>query len=158
MKRYFLTLLIIPIILSCSEKVVVNADSVDTITYAFFDSSVPPAYHRSFVIKLTRTNVAIVVDSYGDVLAEDSMAIAVEDFNHVIEVINEANLVSFESRVEDCEGGTSEKLSISVAGEEVYTGNFDHCGGSVIPAKAGAVEDVVQTIISLIPNLQDYLQ
>lgn len=144
--------------LSCEEKLVVNADEVDMITYAFFDSSVPPIYHRSFVINLTHTSVAITVDSYGDILAEDSIAILPEDFNHVIEVINAACLMSFESKVEDCVGGTGERLTISVSGEQVYEGSFDHCGGNEIPAKAGDINSVVQTLKGLIPNFYDYLK
>ena len=41
-----------------------------TVTYEFHDSSVPPPYHRSYVLTFDRAGARIVVDSYGDVLAD----------------------------------------------------------------------------------------
>ena len=45
-----------------------------TVTYAFTDSSVPPQYHRSVTLTVTRDEAHIVVDSYGDVLADERVA------------------------------------------------------------------------------------
>ena len=41
-----------------------------TVTYEFHDSSVPPPFHRSFVLTFTRDRARIIVDSYGDILAD----------------------------------------------------------------------------------------
>ena len=45
-----------------------------TVTYAFTDSSVPPQYHRSVTLTVTRDEAHIVIDSYGDVLADERVA------------------------------------------------------------------------------------
>lgn len=40
------------------------------VTYAFFDASVPPQFHRSWTLTVTREWARLVVTSYGDVLAD----------------------------------------------------------------------------------------
>lgn len=56
-----------------------------TVTYEFRDSSVPPPFHRSFVLVFDRSQARIVVDSYGDILAEQATPMTPEAWDRVAE-------------------------------------------------------------------------
>lgn len=159
MKRSFLCVLILPFMMSCEDVLVIDATEVNTIVYQFTDSSVPPKYHRSYNIEVTTNSIHFKVDSYGDLLAEESIELAPNVFNDLIQIINAAQLVSTKTKAEQgCTGGKTERLMITSSDKLVYVGDFDHCGGLEIPEKAGDVEKVVQTIKGLIPNFHDYLK
>ena len=62
------------------------------IVYEFGDSSVPPPYHRSFVISVTGENATAVVDSYGEILADESYSITQKQFNLVLKALTTADM------------------------------------------------------------------
>ena len=145
--------------MSCEDVLVLDATAVNTIVYQFTDSSVPPKYLRSYNIEVTTNSIHFKVDSYGDLLAEESIELAPNVFNDLIQIINADQLVSSKTKAQPgCTGGKTERLMITSSNELVYAGEFDHCGGLEIPEKAGDVEKVVQTIKGLIPNFYDYLK
>ena len=43
------------------------------VTYRFHDASVPPEFHRSVTVTASSATSRIVIDSYGDVLADESV-------------------------------------------------------------------------------------
>ena len=43
-----------------------------TVEYHYQDSSVPPEYHRSYTLTVTQGEADLVVDSYGDVLHDET--------------------------------------------------------------------------------------
>ena len=57
--------------------------AIHKITYHFGDASVPPPDHRSYVITVTKDNVGIIVDSYGEVLAEKTYEITSKQFDDI---------------------------------------------------------------------------
>ncbi len=58
------------------------------IEYSYGDSSVPPEYHRSFVVHITKEKITIKVDSYGDIINDKSFKLSDKDFKD-IELIRE---------------------------------------------------------------------
>jgi hypothetical protein len=58
--------------------------NIKKITYRFEDSSVPPEYHRSYTITLTPERVNIVVDSYGDFIAQKEYKIRKKQFINIV--------------------------------------------------------------------------
>lgn len=157
MKYYIL--LFIPFFFSCSDAVSITKDDFTSIVYSYHDSSVSPEYQRSFDITVTApTEIHVQVDSYGDILATDLFQLTDVDLNSLIKIINEAELKSGDSGSNDCDGGSSESLTISDSSGKVYSGNFDNCGGSEIPSAFGDVESVIAEMKRLIPNLEEMLQ
>ncbi|MEA3265487.1 MAG: hypothetical protein U9P42_00895, partial [Candidatus Fermentibacteria bacterium] len=100
------------------------------IVYEFGDSSVPPPYHRSFIISVTCRNATVVVDSYGEILADESYSITQKQFNLVLEALTAADMSTIqEGESPDCTGGTSETVSVYINAERVLHGWVLHCGG-----------------------------
>jgi hypothetical protein len=50
------------------------------VTLRFRDSSVPPEYHRSYVLTVSEGQVHVVVDSYGDVLHDVTKPLPNDDW------------------------------------------------------------------------------
>ena len=129
-------------------------DEVTRVEYRYTDSSVPPQYHRSFVIDVTRDTARVVVDSYGEVLARDSRAISPEEFRAVLETIEEAGLTIVpEKENEGCTGGTTETVVLYGEGGILFQGWVYHCAGDDYGTMEGDVEAVAHEIRALIPNL-----
>ncbi|NOQ72778.1 MAG: hypothetical protein GQ574_12280 [Crocinitomix sp.] len=153
--KYYL-LLLIPFIMSCEDSINLDVNKDLSIHYSFRDSSVPPRYHRSYDITITSTNAHIVVKSYGNKLADENYGVKKEDFNNLIEIINEAELVSGSVDAEPgCTGGTGESLIMKEEKIQVYKGTIDNCGGTTIPSSLGKIEKVVEAIKAFIPNLAE---
>ncbi len=62
------------------------SDSVDdamgpSVEYRFFDSSVPPPYHRSYTLIVRPGEARVIVDSYGDVLHDERIPIDDADWD-----------------------------------------------------------------------------
>lgn len=157
--RISLILMAALIMSSCIEQLSLTESNVTMISYSFHDSSVPPPYHRSYDINISPNELHITVNSYGDILADETIELEQSDFSNLIKTINDARLVS--GRIESelrCTGGTSESLNIFENNAEVYSGYFDHCGGTKIPESSGNVKQVIQTIKNLVPNLEEMLK
>ncbi|MCL5991748.1 MAG: hypothetical protein M1419_06560, partial [Bacteroidetes bacterium] len=57
-----------------------SKEKITKIIYYFYDSSVPPKYHRSYTITITENKLMIVVDSYGDIINEKEFEIDSSQF------------------------------------------------------------------------------
>lgn len=98
-----------------------------TVVYRFNDSSVPPEYHRSYELTVEGTAARLVVDSYGDVLHDESVvldAALVDTLRHDAEQLT---IASFPD-VQGCTGGTSESLRIVVDGVVIQDADVASCG------------------------------
>lgn len=153
--KYYLFILF-PFFMACEDSITLDVAKVSSIHYAFHDSSVPPQYHRSYDIKISRTDAHVTVDSYGDELANENYELSSEQFSDLINTINQSNLVSGAIKAEEgCVGGTSESLVINESNAQVYKGTIDNCGGTAIPATFGDIKTVVKVIKALVPNLAE---
>jgi hypothetical protein len=98
-----------------------------TVTYAFRDSSVPPPYHRSFVITVDRNTARIVVDSYGTVLADRTAPTPPGVWEQLRNTIGELDGIVIEEPEQGCTGGTGFALSVSEGGPTL---EGSACGGA----------------------------
>lgn len=100
-----------------------------TVTYAFQDSSVPPQYHRSYTLTVTQAESRIVVDSYGDVLADESAPTSTKVWQEISAgTPSIADLVPV-GQVDGCAGGTSFDVEVTVPLETLVELSADLCGG-----------------------------
>jgi hypothetical protein len=110
------------------EPVGLPEDAV--VTYAFLDSSVPPQYHRSITLTVTRDDAHIVVDSYGDVLADEhtpTPAAVWENLGSTLPTVQGLNATDPGS---GCTGGTGIALSVVAGAETLVNVSPQFCGGS----------------------------
>lgn len=144
---------------SCDSSLELNLSEVDEIIYSFDDASVPPEYHRSYTITIKENSGTIVVDSYGDILAEDEFKLMDGEFAKLIESINSANLKECDANnAPKCTGSTGELISIKEGGKEVYHQYIDHCDKNSNIAKCGDFPTVIADIKNFVPDLEGMLR
>ncbi len=140
-------------------EVSMNISDVQKITYHFGDASVPPEYHRSYVITVTAETVRIVVDSYGEILADKSYQISDKLLNEIKESFKQYKIRNCKwDESEGCTGGTSEKISCSDENKEVFSGSVYHCGGENTGNLCGDIKNFANDIKKLIPDLDELIQ
>lgn len=136
-----------------------NYDEIQELQYHFGDSSVPPEYHRSYTITISTDMVNIVVDSYGDILANENYDITNEQFNDIISSMRNNDIRNCELGEDDsCVGGTSESFTGSGAEGIIFDGEVYHCGGDDFGDLCGDVANFANDVRNLIPNLTELLQ
>lgn len=82
---WLLITLLLPSLVACGSGVsTAGLSGLDpattTVTLRFRDSSVPPEYHRSYVLTVSEGQVHVVVDSYGDVLHDVTKPLPNDDW------------------------------------------------------------------------------
>lgn len=97
------------------------------VSYAFLDSSVPPPYHRSFELTVRADDSRIVVDSYGDVLAQERVATDPTVWSTLGATIEEVTSLSAQTPAEGCTGGTVTSLTVVQEGEVLVDLVLDQC-------------------------------
>ncbi len=104
----------------------VDGEQVDTFTFRFSDSSVPPEYHRSWTVEMSADGAGTyVVDSYGDVISEGTVELDDETWSRML-----ATIPDVDGEVgEGCAGGTSRALTVFADGAVVREGRAHDCGG-----------------------------
>jgi len=122
-----------------------------TVTYSFQDSSVPPPYHRSFVITFDRSQARMVVDSYGTVLADRTAPMPPGAWTRMSDTVADLDGSVIEEPEQGCTGGTGFSLAVT-GGGPTLTGSA--CGG----ANSNAEERVtawIQPVRSLFPSMDE---
>jgi hypothetical protein len=132
MKYYFRSacMLLIFSFFSCNNKKAdlpvkkePTGDADKTYIYKFTDSSLPPQYHRSYVILVTKGWVFFTVDSYGEVLLKDSIALAETSYKEFSASIDKLDIRNKkEDPGEGCTGNTTDEF-------EFYTGTSKQVKG-----------------------------
>ena len=126
---------------------------IKKIIYQFHDSPVPPQYHRSYVITVTRIKVKIVIDSYGDILADREYEIIEKKFENIVESLRKNGIKNMElGDNEECIGGTSENISYSNEEKEIFSGTVYHCGGIDFGNLGGDIKNFAYDVKKLIPK------
>ena len=113
-----------------------------TVTYEFHDSSVPPPYHRSYVLTFDRTGARLVVDSYGEVLADRATAVPAEAWNQVAQAFGGIRDITVVEPEQGCTGGTSFMVSVADGGATSFRLHGSECGG----VNSDAAERVAQWV------------
>ncbi|MCK4658983.1 MAG: hypothetical protein KAV82_05625 [Phycisphaerae bacterium] len=163
-KTFLPTVLVVAILAGCNlvhtdDNGINGVDAIREITYSFGDSSVPPEYHRSYTITVTIDTARVVIDSYGDILADEEYEITEEQFADIknsLETNNIRNCTRDEN--DGCAGGTSEGVSCSDGQSEVFSGTIYHCGGIDSGNLCGAVASFADDAKGLVPDFEELLQ
>ncbi len=100
------------------------------VTYAFHDSSVPPPYHRSVTLTVTREESHLVIDSYGDVLADETVTTPADVWQQLGETLPTLTDLTVESVDGGCVGGTSTDLRIVAGADSVVDLTPEFCAGA----------------------------
>ena len=101
-----------------------------TVTYAFHDASVPPAYHRSITLTVTRDASLIVVDSYGDVLADEQVPTPDAVWDALGSTVPDVASLTVAGPEEGCVGGTGIDLTVATPADTLVDLEPQFCGGS----------------------------
>jgi hypothetical protein len=136
----------------------VTQTTIKEITYHFGDATVPPNYHRSYTITITADSVNIVVDSYGDILAEEEYKITSKQFDDIQRSLGNNNIRNCAlGDDEGCTGGTSESISYMNDTDETFSGTVYHCGGEDTGNLCGDIGSFADDVKKLVPNLKKLL-
>ena len=151
---------ILPLLLSSCFTTKVSKKEVSKIVYVFGDSSVPPRYHRSYIITATKDEISIIVESYGNLLADTSFAFTAKDFKILEDAIIEAGLKNQEEtgKEHDCSGGTTKYITVFSGDKEVMNAYAYKCGGQSFGTLSGDIESFSHVIIAYIPNFRALLK
>lgn len=99
------------------------------VVFRFRDSSVPPPYHRSYVLTITKATTSIVVKDYSDVLAERSIATTAEAWDAITLGYAPMTELTPETPARGCTGGTGVGLRVTSAGQVILSLDAEVCGG-----------------------------
>jgi hypothetical protein len=139
----------------------ISPGGVTALVYRFGDSSVPPEYHRSYTITVTKTSALAIVDSYGKELNREKVQIDEADFSRALKLISEGTIGPVKKNRdgrEGCAGGTTEEL-ILYKGDDVYfRGRLEHCGGAVSGNMTGDTEPLVTYLRNLFTDFNSLLE
>lgn len=121
---------------------------IDEVVFRFHDASVPPQFHRSYVIVATPTEIRKTVDSYGDVISDDRAPLTRAKFDSIVEALRVHGIKAAADggASPGCTGGTARSLEVKAGGEVVLKGRLDRCGGKDSGTLAGDV-DAFQKVI-----------
>jgi hypothetical protein len=115
----------------------------DLIELQFRDASVPPAYHRSYVITVTRTAIRKKVDSYGDVVSDDRAPFTSAAFDALVASVARKGIKARAGGAPagpGCTGGTGRSLKVRVAKRVVVDGSSARCGGKDAGSLSGDLD------------------
>ncbi len=98
------------------------------VTYRFHDASVPPEFHRSVTVTASSATSRIVIDSYGDVLADESVPTSRSAWEQLAGTLDDIVGLTVETGDEGCTGGTSIDLEVVSGGEVIVDLSPQFCG------------------------------
>ena len=132
--------------------------TIKKIAYHFGDAPVHPDYHKSYSITVTSDHVRIVVDSYGEILADEAYEISFKQFDDIRKSL-ERNKIKNCTLPDDegCSGGTSQRIAYSNKENEIFSGSVYHCGGKDTGNLCGDIKSFADDVKRLVPNLDRLL-
>ena len=132
------------------EKCVTIDTNFDEIEFHFSDSSVPPEYHRSYNILVSKDSIELIVTSYQDTLAKSTISISESDFEKIRKATIHANEVRPKTTAVAESGSTMSYLDGYTAGKEAKLFKWN----SDTPKE---LQDVIDIMKSLIPDANDLI-
>jgi len=133
--------------------------AITGIAYHFGDASVPPHCHRSYSITVTAAEARVVVDSYGEILADETYPIASEQFDDLKKALVDRRIMNCVSTDDEgCTGGTSERISYCDGEKELFSGTVYHCGQNDTGNLCGDISEFAEDVTTLIPDIERLLQ
>ena len=130
-----------------------TATADDTVvTYQFQDSSVPPRYHRSYTLTFDRQQAHIVVDSYGEILADQTVEMDPAAWEQVTSALDTVGNLQVQEPAQGCTGGTGFVVQVDRGGSRVVDIDGYACGG-VNSQASEQVSTWVGPVRSLFPSM-----
>jgi len=136
---------------SPSTDATVAADDT-MVTYRFQDSSVPPRYHRSYTLTFDRQQAHIVVDSYGDILADQTVEMDPAAWEQVTSSLDTVGNLQVQEPAQGCTGGTGFVVQVDRGGSKLVDIDGYACGG-VNSQASEQVSTWVGPVRSLFPSM-----
>ena len=133
------------------------ANDITEVVFSFHDSSVPPPYHRSWVVTITPSAIRKVVDSYGDVISDSASALTAAQFAEIAQALSTSGLRVTPAVADpspECTGGTGHSLRVT-RGAAVEEGHVSHCGGDHSGTLTGDASGFTSAIAPFLPGEQD---
>lgn len=151
-----LTIFILILFYSCAvaDEGYAETKSISKIEYRFHDSSLPPLYHRSYSIILTPTELRYVVDSYGEIIKDTTIAISSakwEESKHAIDVYNIRNITSKNDN-HNCTGGTGISIEIFENDIKSFSGHNYQCDSQIYGNLGGNTKEFLGVLRKGIAN------
>jgi hypothetical protein len=139
------------VLFGCASKASIPTDELpdaSKIVYHFKDRSVPPEYHRSHTIEVTKDSSSCVVDSYGNIISSNHTIELPAFFNSLTAALaaNEFERCD-RSSYDGCTGGTVESLSIFKNDKMIFNEQVYHCGGSNYGTLCGSLLDTINKLL-----------
>ncbi|HET9200504.1 MAG TPA: hypothetical protein VFO84_05960 [Dehalococcoidia bacterium] len=122
-----------------------------TIEYRYDDASIPPEFHRSYELSISKDEADFVVDIYGDVVRDETVEVPPEAWAELANTEHPVFELEPEATEGDCAGATARRLTVTDGGDEVLDLDFEVCGGANDEA-ASVVDGYVQPLIDTIPD------
>jgi hypothetical protein len=144
---------------SCADKKL-SKKKITKIVYSYGDASVPPKYHRSYTITATKDEIRIVVDSYGNILADTTYQMDKQKFDVLSDKLCKTKLKN-KKKTEDtegCTGGTSRYIKVFSGENIVLNGYAYFCGGEIFGDLDGDINSFAAEIKSFIPDIDKLLE
>ncbi len=128
------------------------------ITYQFNDASVPPEYHRSYRITVSKDDASIVVDSYGDVLSQATVDTPDWAWDALSDGVARVAMLESSNAQDGCVGGTSVDVTVLAGSQIVVDLYVPECGGSndsagqVVDQWISSARDLFPPMSELVPE------
>ena len=106
------------------------------VSYQFLDASVPPQYHRSYELSVTADRSRLVVDSYGEVLADEQVPTSPEAWAALGASLEQVTDLPAVSGPQGCTGGTVTSLTVLQGDVPSVDVVLDECAGENADAVA----------------------
>ena len=112
--------------LDSNTSVIITADEI---IFEYHDASVPPDDHRSYFIQIREDSLFYSVDSYGEIIKKNSIAIDLKKWNSIKNAFVSCGIKNVEERKisEGCTGGTGNSISAYVKKEKLFKGYQYRC-------------------------------
>lgn len=138
-----------------------NRENMTSFRYKFTDSSVPPPYHRSYVIDIENDTIHVVVNSYGDVLADTTFEAPAAALDTINNLLIQHKIVIKKKHSKDnsgCTGGTTQSIAYAAQDSLRQTGSVYYCGGNAYGNVAGDFKKFGEDFrAALVPELKDII-
>jgi len=134
---------------------------LERFNYEFTDSSVPPPFHRSYTIAVDKDSVQLIVDSYGETLAQKEYPMPENGLEMIKTALlkHKINKAFKERKSKGCTGGTTEEISFGMPEEpNFFSARVYHCGGTDYGTLTGDVDSFLLDIRPLTPDLKEVIQ
>ena len=112
--------------LDSNTSVIITADEI---IFEYHDASVPPDDHRSYFIQIREDSLFYSVDSYGEIIKKNSIAIDLKKWNSIKNAFVSCGIKNVEERKisEGCTGGNGNSISAYVKKEKLFEGYQYRC-------------------------------